>query len=378
MRSRARTGRSVWIGIGVLSVALAASGALAAAPGQSAVTPIYPPVQKPAHNVLIGVTPNRLATEPNRPDVLLARYNETLSFGVSFLVGNSGWTELEPHPGVYRLDDLNYFGMSAAGANLKASYTLHIIDTIYRNVPADLGDVPWNHPVMKARTVRLIEEMAPALRGRVQLFNFGYEIDGYFAKHPDEVDAFAELYSVAAARLRELVPGIMVSTTMTFSTGVPDLNERLAALNRQIDVLTLTYIPIEHDFTMKDPSVVPHDFATMKRAAGGRMIVLQEIAYPTAPSANASQEKQARFYQLAFDEFAAAGIVAANFMMLADLSDDDADRWVSYYGMSGVPSFRGTLQTLGMYDTRGQAKASLGVLRQNMPGATSRGASFKR
>jgi hypothetical protein len=298
--------------------------------------------------------------------VLLDRFNETLSFGVSYLVGNGGWRDLEPQPGVYQVGDLDYFGISAVSAGLKASYTLHVIDTIYRNVPADISHLPWNHPVMKARALRLIEEIAPSLRGRVQLFMFGYEVDGYFAQHPDEVDAFAELYALVEARLKELVPGIYVSTTVTFSTGVPELTTRLAALNTQLDVLTLTYIPIEHNFTMKDPAVLPADFAAMRQAAGGRAIVLQEIAYPTAAASNASQAKQAQFYQLAFNQFAAAGIVAANFMMLADLSDADADRWVSYYGLTTMPAFRGTLQTLGVYDTRGEAKPSLDVLRTNL------------
>ncbi len=366
--NRRRFGSAGWL----LGVSVAASVAFAAPqsrPELSIVAPIRPPGWVLIRDrVLVGITPNRRATEPNRPDILIERFNETLSLGVSFLVGNGAWTELEPRPGVYSLDDLNFFVASAAGAKLSASFTLHVIDTIYKNVPADLRDLPWNHPFMKARTVRLIEAMAPALRGHVQWFMFGYEIDGYFARHPDEVAAFGELYGVAAARMKELVPGIKVSTTVTFSTGVPDLTGPLAALNNQIDVLALTYIPVEHNFTMKDPSVVPSDFDSMRRAAAGRKIVLQEVAYPTAPSANASEEKQARFYQLAFDEFAAAGntIAAANFMMLADLSDQDAEWWVSFYGMTGVPAFRGVLQTLGMYDTRGQPKDSLEVFRKNI------------
>ena len=56
--------------------------------------------------------------------------------------------------------------------------------------------------------------------------------------------------------------------------------------------------------------------------------------------------------------------VAVNFMMLADLSDEDANRFTSFYGMNGQNTFRAVLQTLGMHDVRGRPKPSWDVFRK--------------
>ena len=39
---------------------------------------------------------------------------------------------------------------------------------------------------------------------------FGYEIDGYFTKHPSEVRDFTDLYRLVKARMREIAPEIEV------------------------------------------------------------------------------------------------------------------------------------------------------------------------
>jgi hypothetical protein len=85
-------------------------------------------------------------------------------------------------------------------------------------------------------------------------------------------------------------------------------------------------------------------------------------------------DKQARFYELAFDQLANANgaFAAVNFMMLADLSDDEADRFTKFYGMAGQQTFRAVLQTLGMHDVRGQPKPSWQVFVRNVSAARGR------
>ena len=316
---------------------------------------------------LIGLTPNRLATEPNSPEVLVRRFNQTVDLGVSFVVGNATWRELEPKPGEYSLASLNYLISSSSANQLPISFAIRAIDTIHKGVPADLQDLPWHHPTMKSRAVRLIETLAPVMRGHVRWLEFGYEVDGYFDAHPKEADSFAELHAVVAARVKQLVPDMPVSTTVTL-TAIDRLTSRLAGLNKQLDFLALTYTPIEPGFTVKDPSVLPDDFRKMKQIAGKRKIVLQEIAYPSSPLTKGSDAKQARFYELAFDELAKndGTFSAVNFMMLADLADADADQFASFYGMKGQQTFRALLQTLGMFDVHGRPKPSWQVFTKRL------------
>jgi hypothetical protein len=199
---------------------------------------------------------------------------------------------------------------------------------------------------------------------------FGYEIDGYFDHREREVKDFAALYDVAAARIKQLVPGIKVSSTLTYSTGIDKLKGSLAPLNSKLDMLSFTYIPLEPGFKVKDPSVLPSDFARMKDFAAGRKIFLQEIAYSTAPITNGSEDKQAEFFRLAFDQLKkdqGANFEAANVMIFADLSDKDAQGFASFYKLGGDQTFKAALQTIGLFDGRGRPKKAWDVFRQNVP-----------
>lgn len=349
----------------------AATGGIAAPPPASPATPSTAAGARSARGTRLaardpmpfGITPNRFATEPLTADVMMTRFAQTLDAGAGFLVVNGEWAELEPQNGAYALDSLSQAISVAAGANIPISYTLRVINTIVRDVPSQFRNTRWSDPGLRARLLRLIETMAPSMRGRVRWFMLGYEIDGYFEKHPGERQDFIELHRAAKAKLQELIPGIQVSTTFTFY-GLEQLKGPLASLDAQLDFLAVTYCPLEPDFTAKDPSVVPGDFRTMTMAAAGRKILFQEIGYPTAAAARGSEARQADFYRLALQELkrAPASFAAVNFMTLADLSDADAERFASFYGMKGQAAFTGVLKTLGLFDQQGRPKKSWEVL----------------
>jgi hypothetical protein len=212
---------------------------------------------------------------------------------------------------------------------------------------------------MQERLFALLDSMAPMLKGNVQWFMIGYEINEYFNRHPAEVDDFVKLYLAAKDHLQRSVPGIRVSTTL-MSSGLDQLNGRLVSLNRNLEFLALTYTPLEPDFGVRDPSVVPSDFSRMKEFAHGRPIVFQEIGYPSSPVAGSSEDKQAQFYRLAFKEFNSdpSAFRAVNWMMLGDLSDTATKQFSSYYGLKGAQKFEASLQTLGVFDKNGQPKKS--------------------
>lgn len=351
-----------------------------AKPGPSSSAGSAPGVPKPRGNPparrsragaegkpLFGLTPNKFASEPLTLEVMTKRFNQTVDAGVTFLVGNGEWAQLEPSPGQYDFNSVQQLTAVAGPANLPLSYTLRVVNTIMRDVPKDLQRTSWSDEKMKSRLLKLIDALAPHLKGHVRWFMLGYEIDGYFEKHAKEVEPFVELQGLATRRMKELIPDVKVSTTLTF-TSLGELHGRFSALDRQMEFLSLTYLPLKPGFTVNDPSVLPADFARMKEFAAGRKIVFQEIAYPTAPSTNGSQDKQAEFYRLAFQEFARdpAAFAAVNFMNLADLSDDSSRQYANFYGMRGHEPFRGLLQSLGLFDTNGEPKKAWAVLRQNL------------
>ena len=323
-----------------------------------------PPAGTPAR-LLIGLTPNTFANEPLNAGTMMARFNQTLGAGVTFLVGNDDWAGLEPQPGHYALDSVNELTKLASSDNLFSSYTIRVINTIARDVPTDLQTTAWTDPRMTSRVLKLIDTVAPLIKGKVQWFTFGYEVDGYLSQHPSEIAAFTALHRLATDRMKQLVPGIQVSATITFS-GLGQLQGPLAQLNQQLDFVAVTYAPLKPDFTVEDPSVAARDFARMKQIAGGRKIILQEIAFPSSATAGSDEDKQAEFYRQAFQQLAMdpQAFDAVNFMMLADLSPVATQRFANYYGIN-APAFRAALQTLGMFDVYGRPKPGWAVFCSN-------------
>lgn len=314
---------------------------------------------------LIGLTPNAMATDPNTPESMIKRFDQALQTGVGFVVANGNWTELEPRNGQFKLDSLNY--LLSVSKQLPVSYTLRIINNLDRDVPPDLRRTRWNHPQMRRRLFRLIDELAPMMKGRVRWFMLGYEANEYLRRHPNEADEFMKLYEAAAAHVKKRVPGIQVSSTLMFSA-LDQLQGRLAPLNRNMDFLALTYAPLESDFSVMDPSVVPRDFQKMKQVAAGRKVLLQEIGYPSSGVVNSSEDKQARFYRLAFEQIDRDPDLfeAVNWMMLADLSDAVTKQYSEFFGLKNVAKFEAVLQTMGVFDTRGRPKKSWAIFRDNV------------
>lgn len=313
----------------------------------------------------LGIIPTVFANQAQTPSNMMAAYDRTLKAGINFMACYGKWRDIEPRKGHYNFSTLNFQVSLAEQHNYPISFTFQIIDTVARTFPPYLKGKPWTNSEVRNQVMALIDAMAPRFRGRVKWFMFGNEVDSYFLKHPNQVSGFASLYAAVARRLKRLDPGIQVSTTLQFS-GLSHLNDLLKPLNSQMDFLALTYGPYNPDWTVKSPSVVPGDFQAMMHFAHGRKILLQEIAYPSSPVNKSSQTKQAEFYQQVFNELREyhSSIIGASFMYLADLPNHTGHALSSYYGASGSQPFRTLLQTLGMFDAKGNPKKSWKVFLQ--------------
>ncbi len=316
---------------------------------------------------MVGITVNTFAKEKQTPQNLLSRWKQSLDTGVNFVVSSGKWNELEPKKGNHQLDSLNFQVSEAQKNGLYVAYTLRLIDTVARTMPSDLERKKWTDPEMERRVIALIEAMAPLFKDRVKWFMFGNEIDGYFGRHPDEIEDFASLYDRVAKRLKELVPGILVSSTIMYG-GIETLDDSLGPLNDRFDFLAITYYPIRGDFTMKDPGIVKSDFQRMRKAAEGRGVVLQEIGYATSSVNGSSERKQAQFIRNVFAELQANRDVfeGGSFFLLADLSDSFVKDLAKFYGMPNAKTFLGFLQTTGLFDSEGNPKEGWSVFQSEV------------
>lgn len=316
---------------------------------------------------LVGITVSTFANEAQTPQNLLRHWQQTLDTGVNFVASNGKWDELEPKKGDYKLDGLSFQISEAEKHNLQVAYTLRLIDTVDRTMPSELRRKKWTDPEMVARVMRLIEAVVPKFNKRVKWFMFGNEIDGYFGRHPDEVQDFAALYDRVSRRVKELAPGIQVSSTIMYG-GIETLEGPLKPLNDRFDFLSITYYPIRGDFTMKNPDIVTNDFAQMRTAANGRGVVLQEIGYASSATNGSSEEKQAQFIRNVFEQLRANRDVfeAGSFFVLSDLSDQFVKSLAGFYGMPNTKTFLAFLQTTGLFNLQGKPKQGWSVFQDEM------------
>jgi hypothetical protein len=220
---------------------------------------------------------------------------------------------------------------------------------------------------MMQRVLPLVDAMASHFGGRVKWFMFGNEVDGYFGRHPDEIQAYARLFAEVKAHVHQHSPGTLVSTTLMFG-GIDTLKSTLASLDVQCEFVALTYYPMRGNFTMRPPDAVFGDFEKMRHFSNGRKVVLQEIGYPSSVLNESSQERQAEFYQNVFQAMRKDRnfIEAGNFFLLADLSDRFVKDLSGFYGMPNKKVFVAYLQTLGMFDLQGKPKKSWYVFQTEM------------
>ncbi len=314
---------------------------------------------------LIGLQATIFANEPLTPATANAHFQLAVDAGITFQGFSATWAKLEPRPGEYRFNEIDFNVGQATRANIPVAYTLSIIDTGMKSVPDWLKNTSWQDPKMQKELLSLIEAMVPHFNGRLSWVMIGNEIDPYFEKHGEEAAAYAALLGAASDKFHALLPEVQVSHTVTFG-GLSMEGGVLKPLFDRSDFLSLTYYPASGDFRFRDPDTVFTDFPAMIAAARGKKILLQEVGYSSSPLNDSSQEKQAKFFENVFRALRedSNDFIGANFLFMSDFSDSVVDGLVRYYHAPGADRFRAFLQTLGMFDGQGTPKKSWAVFQQ--------------
>lgn len=267
--------------------------------------------------------------------------------GVKVLFISHKWSELEPAPGKLAPDKLGRDMAGSSALGFQIALTLQTLDTNNRTLPSDLMDRRFDDPEMRRRFAALLTALAPRLTSRVRWVMLGNEVDVYLAAHPQEAEAFAGMMEDGEALLRRLRPDVSVGVTTTFDglATTPGVVKRLLA---HADVATMTYYPLNGDFTVRPVSDVARDFTAMVAAAGTKPLLIQEAGYPMASLLGSSEEKQAEFVDAVFAAMTRHKdrIACVNFFLLYDFSPQMTDSFLKYYRLAD-PKFRAYLATLG-------------------------------
>ena len=273
------------------------------------------------------------------------------------------WSELEPNLNQYAADKLQNFRntMQYADDNhLQLLVGFQMINTVAREVPAELSTVAWDDATMINRFKSLLDQLIPYMGASVRYISLGNEVDLYFENgRSSEIPGFHVFVNTIQAYLHTQLPNAEVGVTVTAGGWLGGNVQTWLDLTADTDVMIVTYYPLNGDFTVQDPVAPAAAFPALVQLAGDRNVVLQEVGYPTSSLLNSSESKQAEFIHQVFAAWRDSGqrIEFLNLFLLHDFSSDLVNTLTTYYGISD-PKFVAYLATLGLRNTDNTDKAA--------------------
>ncbi|MBL4709126.1 MAG: hypothetical protein JKY48_11885 [Flavobacteriales bacterium] len=290
--------------------------------------------------------------------------------GVEFIALHLAWTQIETTPNNYEDPDdaLLLLGQVAAANSFQFSLTLRPIDLSGKIVPSDLENMRFNDTTMIRRFESLIDFVFTKVNPSVLLnLQIGNEIDGYnFSQEP------ASFWSDYGFFLKEINAYIKKShpdLKAGFTGTLKGLNNNPSLFNQvlsNVDILGVTYYPIQSDYTVELPTVLNGDFDLLLTNYPSKPIYVQELGYQTAARCNSNEQKQAKFFSQFFNYWDkhASDIKSVNLVRLNDLSIQAASDAALQYNLSDSIFFD-YLRTIGIrtYSGTGSHKMAFDTLK---------------
>lgn len=287
--------------------------------------------------------------------------------GVNGQVLTYTWSDLEPTVGNYDMTLVNQFidGMTyAESQGYQQMFGMQIINTVAREVPAELQSTAWDDPTMVSALEDMLDVLLPHMDSSVNFLSIGNEVDVYFFNGREaELTAYKTLVDGAKDYVQNQNSDIKVGITVTAEGWFGSNIQSILDLTENNDAMIATYYPLNSNFTVKPANSPLADFPTLLAYRDNRPLVMQEVGYPSSTVINSSQAQQAEFFRNVFDAWIAAdgGIELLNLFLLHDFSTDLVDTFVAYYGVND-PNFRAYLDSLGLRNSDNTDKAAWPVV----------------
>ncbi len=314
-------------------------------------------------NRLIGMD----ILNPANNETFMDGFNRAKKFGIEFTALHVPWTEIEKTPNVFTDPDTAFyhFNIFCSETKIKLSLTIRPIDLTGKTVPSDLVNTRFNSLEMKNRFKSLIDFICSLISpSNLTSIQIGNEIDGYdiSKENPEFWDDYTEFLKDIHTYVGEKYPTLKIGFTCTLygllSKRYKNSNI-FESMSKSVDIVGITYYPINDDFTVKEPSVVYDDFKNITDKFPNKTIYIQEIGYPTSKICNSSDDKQAQFICDLFQAWDTHlnNIKLLNFVRLNDVSDSEAKDLAGPYGINNN-EFIEYLRTLGFSSYSGKNKGA--------------------
>ncbi len=185
------------------------------------------------------------------------------------------WSTLEPDSARLNvrtlIDDVRY----ARSRGLTVFLGIQSIDTVKREVPADLASVAWDDPRMARRFERLLDALSPIL-AEVTYLSVGNEVAEYLGRSA-EWPAYTRFVSQAVTATHQRAAAVKVGAALEY-VGAASQTTFSRALIAASDVAMFTLYPFDlGGFTMAPPTIAGSLFDKITSLAGTKPLVMQEL-----------------------------------------------------------------------------------------------------
>lgn len=316
-------------------------------------------------NVVVSMNATLSANET--PSAYTTEYHAIHAAGARGAQTAAPWSSLNPTGTNYDLTmiDNPLFGLNALAGYGFSSILVNLpaVAITSRTMPADIAALPFNDARVKARYRALIDQVTPHLNASVQYVSLGNEVDTYLSTHPTEWAQYKELIDDARTYIRSLKPNIKVGVTTTFEGATSTHTANVASLNANMDVVILTYYPINSGtFVPRHPSTVDADMTAMVNIADGKPLVVQEWGYPSSASLSSSRQMQADFIANTFSSWKQHGSGRIPFISFFKRREWNTAHCETLSGQTAGQRFYEFLCSLGLLNNDGTQKTAYPIL----------------
>ena len=321
-------------------------------------------LKMPSHPCFVGLTLN--ITAKGGIQELTDSVMEERRLGVDMMASPFKWGDLEPSPGIFKLDKLRDDLRNQANLGFTPVLTIQTIDTDKRTTPTDLALEAWDSEKMLSRERALLAAVGRVLPSKLDAVMLGNEVDGYLSNHLSQVDGYVRFLQAGKTTLKTVRPDLEVGVVTMF-TGLASHQQIVERIQRGMDLVAMTYYPLGLDFSVLPVGDVKSHFRQMVDFAGARKLYLQEVGYPASKLLNSSGAKQAAFVDAVFNELQQYGprMYGACFFLLVDFSDQMVDALLGYYSLR-AEKFKAMLGTLGFKDQFGVPRPAWATFKSRM------------
>jgi len=298
-------------------------------------------------------------------------YQQAMNMGVREVSVSLDWELLEPTVGTYdnTLPDIinSFYPLQLADTTL----VIRPLDTPGPRLPGELAGLPYDNAAVITAFENFLFNLHSKLlnlnaSGKLTRIQIGNEIDAYLGSDAVKWAQWQTFFNAAKTKINSLWgSGVEVSSVVQFSA-LKNASVRTQYLNAlaSMDSATLTYYPLNADFTMRPPTTVATDFDFIISTIANKPIVFQECGYPSSTINNSSEALQADFISAVFEAWDTHRdrIELIDFTWQYDVSQNTVEQWVIDFGMSGNANenaFRSYLATLGFSNFDSSEKPAL-------------------